>query len=539
MDRLARTYRSLCTRLTSSLCVVSLRNSRSAIAATLAQTVIARHYPQLQPRRVSRRSGRFPYRIISWAAVALIGVALLGIGRIGVARESNAAFDAMIARHAKANEIPESLIRRVIWRESKYNPGLVGRGNAMGLMQIKPATAREVGYQGSASGLLDAETNMTYATRYLAGAYRVAGGNSDRAVALYAKGYYFEAKRRGMLAMMERYRRAPEQPELRQASAEENPAKHAGSFQLASAEPFISDVPARIVPGARTVATETIRKEALAPEPKNTRGIAAAREPVRLAAVAPAVPTPREKPVRVAAAPREVATVRDVAAVRYSIPAREPVSARQLAAAREAAAIAPDSFATGDLFVPHATPVVAETAPRYTTASVRTLSDLPTAPHVLDHNKIAAVEAPRTVEPAPAPQPERIEAVAKPVEPQPIAEPLPVAQPETEIAPQPQAVTAPPVIPAAAPAASAQPEPRATAAAPTKPAQQESTAMPRKSEDAAPAKRGRDTTRATPHVRAQQNAAPAPLRWLERQFASLGRALSGPPQRSARRAPAP
>src|SRR5215218_3905365 len=74
------------------------------------------------------------------------GAALLGIGRIGLARESNAAFDAMIARHAKGNDVPESLIRRVIWRESKYNPGLVGRGNAMGLMQIKPATAREVGF---------------------------------------------------------------------------------------------------------------------------------------------------------------------------------------------------------------------------------------------------------------------------------------------------------------------------------------------------------------------------------------------------------
>jgi hypothetical protein len=516
----------------SSRLLVSIQNSVSAVAATLAQVVIARHYPQLQPRRVSRRSGRFPYRIISWAAVALIGVALLGIGRIGVARESNAAFDAMIARHAKANEIPESLIRRVIWRESKYNPGLVGRGNAMGLMQIKPATAREVGYQGSASGLLDADTNMTYGTRYLAGAYRVAGGNADRAVALYAKGYYFEAKRRGMLAMMDRYRRGPAQPLMDDAS-DENPARHAGSFQLASAEPFISDVPARVVPGARTIATETIRKEALAPEPKNARSAAPVeREPVRVAAVAPAVPMPREKPMRVAAAAREAASVRDVAAVRYSIPAREPVSAHQLAAAREAAAIAPDSFATGDLFVPHATPVVAEAAPRYTTASVRTLSDVPTAPRIIDQYKVAAVEAPSAAEPAPAPQPERVEAVAKPVtEPQPLL----AAQPQTEIAPQPQ-TAAPPAIPALAPALAPQPETPA-AAAPSKPAQQERTASQRKSEDAAPAKRKRETHRTAAHTRAQQNAAPAPLRWLEQQFASLGRALNGQPQRQPRRAP--
>jgi soluble lytic murein transglycosylase-like protein len=66
-------------------------------------------------------------------------------------------------------------------------------------MQIKLATARGMGYRGNATGLLDADTNMTYAVRYLANAYKVAGGNSDRAVALYAGGYYYAAKRKGVL----------------------------------------------------------------------------------------------------------------------------------------------------------------------------------------------------------------------------------------------------------------------------------------------------------------------------------------------------
>ena len=56
-------------------------------------------------------------------------------------------------------------------------------------MQIKHATARGVGYTGPASGLFDAETNLTYAVRYLAGAWRAAGGNANRAVAFYASGY--------------------------------------------------------------------------------------------------------------------------------------------------------------------------------------------------------------------------------------------------------------------------------------------------------------------------------------------------------------
>ncbi len=57
-------------------------------------------------------------------------------------------------------------------------------------MQIKHATARGMGYAGPASGLLDAETNLTYAVRYLAGAYRAAGGNAGRAVSYYASGYH-------------------------------------------------------------------------------------------------------------------------------------------------------------------------------------------------------------------------------------------------------------------------------------------------------------------------------------------------------------
>jgi soluble lytic murein transglycosylase-like protein len=66
-------------------------------------------------------------------------------------------------------------------------------------MQIRHGTARGLGYSGSAAGLLDANTNLTYAVAYLANAYRVAGGNPSRAVALYQRGFYYEAKRKGML----------------------------------------------------------------------------------------------------------------------------------------------------------------------------------------------------------------------------------------------------------------------------------------------------------------------------------------------------
>ena len=106
------------------------------------------------------------------------------------------AYDALIARHAAANGLPEALVRRVIVRESRYNPRAISKGN-YGMMQIRLGTAQAMGYRGNASGLLDADTNMTYAVRYLAGAYRAAGGNHDRAVMNYARGYYHTAKALG------------------------------------------------------------------------------------------------------------------------------------------------------------------------------------------------------------------------------------------------------------------------------------------------------------------------------------------------------
>ena len=101
----------------------------------------------------------------------------------------------MVAAHARANGVPEALVHRVIMRESRYQPGLVGRGGTIGLMQIKLATARGVGYTGDAAGLRDPDTNLNWGVKYLAGAYRAANGDHNRAVRYYASGYYYAAKR--------------------------------------------------------------------------------------------------------------------------------------------------------------------------------------------------------------------------------------------------------------------------------------------------------------------------------------------------------
>ena len=105
-----------------------------------------------------------------------------------------AEYDALVSTHAAANGVPETLVHRVIRRESGYRPGVVSRGN-IGLMQIKLATARGLGYTGTAEGLRDPGTNLTWAVKYLAGAFRVANGDHNRAVHYYASGYYYAAKR--------------------------------------------------------------------------------------------------------------------------------------------------------------------------------------------------------------------------------------------------------------------------------------------------------------------------------------------------------
>ena len=104
----------------------------------------------------------------------------------------------LINHYADEYEVPRSLVHRVIQRESSYNPG-ARNGPYYGLMQILPQTAQGMGFRGTPNDLLRAETNLKYGVKYLRGAWLCADGSHDRAVMWYAKGYYYEAKRRGIL----------------------------------------------------------------------------------------------------------------------------------------------------------------------------------------------------------------------------------------------------------------------------------------------------------------------------------------------------
>lgn len=105
---------------------------------------------------------------------------------------------ALINQYADLYALPRPLLHKLAIRESTHNPA-ARNGPYYGLLQILPATARSMGHKGPPESLLDAETNLKYAGKYLRGAWLLSDGDIDTAISWYARGYYYEAKRRGML----------------------------------------------------------------------------------------------------------------------------------------------------------------------------------------------------------------------------------------------------------------------------------------------------------------------------------------------------
>ncbi len=121
-----------------------------------------------------------------------------GIGKNGLYPNETPYLRQRINFWARHHQVPPAIVHRVILRESRHQPRL-RNGTYYGLMQIAPQTARTMGYRGPDEGLLDADTNLRYGVRYLRGAWMVADGDPDRTIMWYSRGYYYEAKRKGLL----------------------------------------------------------------------------------------------------------------------------------------------------------------------------------------------------------------------------------------------------------------------------------------------------------------------------------------------------
>ena len=75
----------------------------------------------------------------------------------------SARYDASINEHARRQGVAEDLVRAVIQVESAFNPNAVSVKGAMGLMQLMPATANELGVKDP----FDPEQNIGGGVKYL------------------------------------------------------------------------------------------------------------------------------------------------------------------------------------------------------------------------------------------------------------------------------------------------------------------------------------------------------------------------------------
>jgi soluble lytic murein transglycosylase-like protein len=172
-----------------SMAMQPFDDGKAAQAAISAQTAV----PAQKPQGVMMAYASAPQN----SAIAAINTRE-GMETSPVGREK---LSSLISKYSQMYDVPEDLVHRVVQRESRYVPSAFNRGH-YGLMQIKHATARSMGFDGPASGLFDAETNLKYAVKYLRGAWMVADNDRDNAVRLYARGYYYDAKRKGMLHVL-------------------------------------------------------------------------------------------------------------------------------------------------------------------------------------------------------------------------------------------------------------------------------------------------------------------------------------------------
>ncbi|WP_409530198.1 lytic transglycosylase domain-containing protein [Shinella sp.] len=106
-----------------------------------------------------------------------------------VAGVKTASYSGLIQTYAKTYGVPVDLAHAVVRIESNFNPRARGSAGEIGLMQIKPATARMMGYRGGAKGLYDPETNIKFGMKYLAMAHELGGGTVCGTILKYNAGH--------------------------------------------------------------------------------------------------------------------------------------------------------------------------------------------------------------------------------------------------------------------------------------------------------------------------------------------------------------
>lgn len=133
-------------------------------------------------------------RYISLVALMTLAIALPAVQAQarppGVATLNGLPLYRYLARkEAEVQGVPYSLVDAVMWVESRHNPSATGGVGEVGLMQIRPGTAKMLGFRGTLGELRKPQTNIRFGTRYLAGAWRLAKGDICTTVMKYRAGH--------------------------------------------------------------------------------------------------------------------------------------------------------------------------------------------------------------------------------------------------------------------------------------------------------------------------------------------------------------
>lgn len=93
-------------------------------------------------------------------------------------------FSQHVDYESESHNVDPALVRAIIHAESAFNPQATSRVGAQGLMQLMPATAKELGVSNS----LDVQQNIAGGTKYIAQLLQQFDGNIKLATAAYNAG---------------------------------------------------------------------------------------------------------------------------------------------------------------------------------------------------------------------------------------------------------------------------------------------------------------------------------------------------------------
>ncbi len=95
----------------------------------------------------------------------------------------------LVKKYARKEGVPLALAYAVVRVESNYRPTARGAAGEVGLMQIKPSTARGMGYKGSIKALYNPETNIRWGMKYLGKAHKLGNGSTCGTILKYNAGH--------------------------------------------------------------------------------------------------------------------------------------------------------------------------------------------------------------------------------------------------------------------------------------------------------------------------------------------------------------